>query len=147
MQNFWLKKLTALHPLMAKLCNTVAREPSTAPSWLTCGRTTLIHKKGPTDVATNYRPITCLPTIYKLMTLLMTDKIYSHVTDQYILPFNRRVAGGKHVGARTTYSWTRPSWRIASAGKSKPATCESIIRKLMIRSHTRGYCKFWSYTR
>ena len=73
-QNFWLKKLTALHPLMAKLCNTVAREPSTAPSWLTCGRTTLIYKKGPTDVATNYRPITCLPTIYKLMTL----PIHSH---------------------------------------------------------------------
>ena len=72
------------------MCNVVAKDPSVAPPWLTGGRTTLIHKKGPTDVAQNYRPITCLPTIFKLLTLMLTNRIYDHVTVNYILPFEQK---------------------------------------------------------
>ena len=99
-QNFWLKYLVALHPTMAKVCNVVAKNPALAPPWLTGGRTTLIHKKGPTDVASNYRPITCLPTIFKLMTLVMTDRIYSHVTTNYILPFEQKGCRRKARGCK-----------------------------------------------
>ena len=89
-QNFWIKYLTAAHPALTRICNQVITDPSKAPAWLTGGHTTLIHKKGPTEEATNYRPITCLPTYYKLLTLFLTDKIYSHVTTNLILPFEQK---------------------------------------------------------
>ena len=47
---------------------------------------TLIHKNGPTNEAKNYRPITCLPTYYKTITLMLTDKIYLHLKQNKILP-------------------------------------------------------------
>ena len=85
-QNFWLKHLHALHPALTEAANDILTTPETSPAWLTNGTTTLLHKSGPTNDARNYRPITCLPTYYKLITLMLTDKIYQHVVDSGILP-------------------------------------------------------------
>ena len=85
-QNFWIKYLTALHPALTKATNEVINHPKNAPKWLTTGTTTLIHKSGPTDNAKNYRPITCLPTYYKTITLMLTDRIYNHLKSNNILP-------------------------------------------------------------
>ena len=85
-QNFWIKYLTALHPTLIKNANKIINKPKTAPQWLTTATTTLIHKSGPTNNAKNYRPITCLPTYYKTITLMLTDKIYTHLTSKKLLP-------------------------------------------------------------
>lgn len=66
------------------------KRPTITPEWITEGKTTLIHKKGETDVAKNYRPITCLPTYYKLLTLILTDSIYQHLIEQQILPCGQK---------------------------------------------------------
>ena len=96
-QNFWIKYLVALHPLLAKLINNIIINPKDTPDWLTDGCTTLIHKKGPTNIAKNYLPITCLPTYYKLLTLFFTDLVYDHVTTNDILPLEQK---GIRRGAR-----------------------------------------------
>ena len=85
-QNFWIKHLVALHPALVKVSNLILTQPESAPPWLTNGKTTLLHKDGDTSDAKNYRPITCLPTYYKLITLMLTDKVYQHVTENSILP-------------------------------------------------------------
>ena len=46
------------------------------PSWLTRGRTSLLQKdKSKGNVASNYRPITCLPLMWKLLTGVIADQI------------------------------------------------------------------------
>ena len=56
------------------------------PSWFTKGRTTLLQKdKSKGDIASNYRPITCLPLMWKLLMGLMdeiADQIYGHLDQQ-----------------------------------------------------------------
>ncbi|MEO1764700.1 MAG: reverse transcriptase domain-containing protein [Cyanobacteria bacterium J06629_18] len=46
---------------------------------MTTGLTNLIAKTLETENPKNYRPITCLPTMYKLMTALLTERIYLHL--------------------------------------------------------------------
>ena len=53
-QKSLLKYFTSLNPTPARVCNILAKEPSQAPTWLTRGGKTLIHKKGPDDVENNY---------------------------------------------------------------------------------------------
>ena len=50
------------------------------PSWLTRGRTSLLQKdKSKGNVASNYRPTTCLPLMWKLLTGVIAYQIYAHL--------------------------------------------------------------------
>ena len=56
------------------------------PQWLVAGITTLIIKsldKGP--VASNYRPITCLPTTWKLLSGILVDKLIQYLDERNIM--------------------------------------------------------------
>ena len=54
---------------------------------MTRGRTVLIQKdKSKGNTPSNYRPITCLPLAWKLLTRILSDDIYSHLQAQEILP-------------------------------------------------------------
>ena len=99
-QNFWIKYLYALHPLLAEHFNQEMYEDENKSEWMTGGKTTLIHKKGSTKQANNYRPITCLPTYYKLLTLILTDNIYEHVTENNILPIEQKGVRRKARGCK-----------------------------------------------
>ena len=60
--SFWWKRLCAIHSRLPDQLQAVL--DGSIPEWLVMGRTTLIQKdkkKGP--IPSNYRPITCLPTI------------------------------------------------------------------------------------
>ena len=57
------------------------------PSWLNRGRTSLLLKdKSKDNVASNYRPITCLPLMWKLLTDVIADQIYAHLDQEKSLP-------------------------------------------------------------
>ena len=57
------------------------------PSWLTRGRTSLLQKdKSKGNVASNYRPITFLPLIWKFLTGVIADQIYAHFDQEKLLP-------------------------------------------------------------
>ena len=56
------------------------------PSWLTEGRTALLWKdKSKGNIASNYRPITCLPLMWKLLSGVIADQIYGHLDQQKLL--------------------------------------------------------------
>ena len=56
------------------------------PSWLTRGRTSLLQKdKSKGNVASNYRPITCLPLMWKLLTDVIADQLYAHLDQEKLL--------------------------------------------------------------
>ena len=83
---FWFKKLTTLHPFLAKELE-VCLARGVVPPWMVKGRTVLIQKdpaKG--TVASNYRPIACLPIMWKLLTGIFAEQIYDHLKDNNLLP-------------------------------------------------------------
>ena len=85
-QEFWLKSFSSLHDrvrLQLKEC----LDRRFMPSWLTRGRTSLLRKdKSKGNVAINYRPITCLPLMWKLLTGVIADQIYAHLDHKKLLP-------------------------------------------------------------
>ena len=72
-QGFWFKNFSSLHDrvrLQLKEC----LDSGFVPSWLTRGTTSLLQKdKSKGNVASNYRPITCLPLMWKLLTGVIAD--------------------------------------------------------------------------
>jgi len=114
-QNFWVSYLTALHPTLIKNANEIINKPETAPQWLTTGTTTLIHKSGPTNNAKSYRPITCLPTYYKTITLMLTDKIYTHLTSKkFEQPMESLAQTPYHSSAEYSKATCYPPYFFAS---------------------------------
>ena len=78
----WLKNFSNLHEkvrLQVKEC----LDSRFVPSWLTRGRTLLLQKdKSKGNVASNYRPITCLPLMWTLLTGVIADQIYPHLNQE-----------------------------------------------------------------
>ena len=100
LQTFWLKYLTSLHERLAVQLQRAHDSPDHLPSWLVTGRTTLIMKdpqKGTSPK--NYRPITCLPTTWKLMSGIIADKIMAHMHNNNLLADEQK--GARH-GSRGT---------------------------------------------
>ena len=83
---YWLKGFTKLHPLMAAQLNECISTGKT-PTWMTRGRTCLILKevKKGSDV-TNFRPITCLPLMWKILTGIVSESLYHHLESEKLLP-------------------------------------------------------------
>jgi hypothetical protein len=69
--NFWLLQLTEIHTYVATLFNKLI-EVGQIPEWLMTGVTILIPKNENTVRPKNYRPIICLPTIYKTITSIIS---------------------------------------------------------------------------
>ena len=51
------------------------------------------------NVASNYRPITCLPLMWKLLTGVIADQIYAHLDQEKLLPEEQE---GCRKGSRGT---------------------------------------------
>ena len=57
------------------------------PSWLTRGKNSLLQKdKSKGNTASNYRPIICLPYMWKLLTGVIADQIHAHLDQEELLP-------------------------------------------------------------
>ena len=98
-QGFWLKNFSSLHErvrLQLKEC----LDSGFVPSWLTRGTTSLLMKdKSRGNVTSNYRPITCLPLMWKLLTGVIADQIYAHLDQEKLLPEEQK---GCRKGSRGT---------------------------------------------
>jgi len=86
LQNFWWCQLTSLHETTASVIDTIIQHPEQCPLWLTQGRTTLVPKKRDTKNPSNYRPITCLPIIYKILSSITTSRMKHHIDSNSLIP-------------------------------------------------------------
>ena len=78
-QGFWLKSFSSLYERVRLQLNECL-DSGFVPSWLTRGRTSLLQNdKSKGNVASNCRPITCLPLMWKLLTGVIADQIYAHL--------------------------------------------------------------------
>jgi hypothetical protein len=97
--HFWLKQLTATHKYLATVFNKQIEEEQT-PEWLKAGVTLLTPKNKNTEKPKNYRPITCLPTIYKLITPITRKRMQRYIDDQNLMPRNGRGAAEDQKDAK-----------------------------------------------
>ena len=77
--NFYLKKITALHPHYVMAFTKIQKKEMESPDWLTTGNTSLLPKSKDTHLPNKYRPICCLSTTYKWLTGIIADAIYDHL--------------------------------------------------------------------
>ena len=83
---YWLKYFFNLHKTILDQMNQLLKT-GTIPKWMTTGRTCLILKdKNKGNVVSNFRPITCLPVIWKLFTGILGEEIYRHLEMSNLLP-------------------------------------------------------------
>ncbi|XP_037776982.1 uncharacterized protein LOC119573954 [Penaeus monodon] len=98
-QGYWFKKLPGLHPRLQLHLQDCVRQEN-VPEWMVKGRTVLIQKdpsKG--TQANNYRPIACLPIMWKLLTGIMGEKLYQHLEGNGLLADEQK---GCRKGSRGT---------------------------------------------
>ncbi len=96
---YWLRHISVLHERLTIQLNDLLVQ-SNVSHWLTEGRTSLLMKskeKGP--IPSNYRPITCLPTIYKLLTGIIASAMPEHL-EQHGLVYEEQK--GNKCNARGT---------------------------------------------
>ena len=75
-QGYWIKNISSLHERVSSQMNRILMGEDDLPEWTTHGRTVLCQKepqKG--NTADNYRPITCLPLMQKLLTGVIAEEM------------------------------------------------------------------------
>ena len=94
------------------------------PDWLTHGRTILCQKdrtKG--NAVDNYRPISCLPLMWKLLTGIISEHLYRYLEEEKILPEEQKGCKRNSRGTKDQVlldkalirDWKRSSTNLAMA--------------------------------
>lgn len=99
-QNFWLKSFPALFPHFARAFNKILDDPTGFPQFLGRGVTYLLPKKGDLKDPKNYRPITCLSVVYKLLTSVLHKQIYKHCETNNIINPEQRGCVKRSLGCK-----------------------------------------------
>ena len=112
--NFWLKELTGFHHHYARIFDQIVHDNIATPKWLTTGTTSLLPKSKETSLPNKYRPITCLPTTYKLLTGLISDAIYQHLDSENYLEEEQKGFRKEGKAPNTSFSSTTQSLKTVS---------------------------------
>ena len=73
---FWFKKLTPIHNRLTLEMNKCI-QGAHMPEWMTKGKTTLIQKDPSKETTpNNYRPITCLPMMWRILTEQISHRLF-----------------------------------------------------------------------
>ena len=89
-RGFWFKKFSNLHQQLTDGLQECLTNGD-VPEWMVKGRTVLIQKdpaKG--TVASNYRPIACLPLMWKLLSGIFAERVYDHLKSIDVLPAEQK---------------------------------------------------------
>ena len=96
---FWFKKFNSNHGRLTLEMNRCL-QGAQVPEWMIKGKTTLIQKDPSKGTApNNYRTITCLPMMWKILTAQIRGKIYYSLTSRWLFPDEQK---GCRKGSRGT---------------------------------------------
>ena len=121
-QGYWIKNLSNFHERIAVQREKILMGDDSIPAWMTHGRTVLCQKdprKG--NAVENYRPVTCLPMTWKLLTGVIAEEMYDYLEQEKLLPEER-------IGCRRGSLWPGET-----------------IRKRMTLFRIAGSMSVWSY--
>ncbi|XP_063595812.1 uncharacterized protein LOC134772704 [Penaeus indicus] len=99
-QGYWIKQLSSLHERIANQLNEIISGANRLPEWMVYGRTVLCQKDPAKGRAVdNFRPISCLPLMWKLLTGMIAEEMYGFLEREKILPDEQK---GCRKGSRGT---------------------------------------------
>ena len=97
--NFWLKYLPASHLYLARLYSAVLRNPE-QPSEHTLQLRTLLIPKVAQPKAGEYRPITIMSNVLKLLSKIVLAKVKPALVESRVISENQGALGDNTVGAK-----------------------------------------------
>ena len=117
-QGYWLKNLSSLHDRIACQLNAVV-EKGDVPAWLTYGRTvSCVKDRSKRNAASNFRPISCLPLMWKLLTGMLSEQLYEHVDINDMLPSEQKGCRKENAERRINYSLIE--WYLRTVKEGTP---------------------------
>ena len=78
------------HYILASLLYDTIKNPEDSPAWLSVGITYLLPKTNDTVNPRNYRLIICLSTTYKLLTSIITERMYVFMETNDLFPIEQK---------------------------------------------------------
>ncbi|CAK1595297.1 unnamed protein product [Parnassius mnemosyne] len=115
LHHYWLKGFVVCHAVLARQFQE-ALDQKSLPSLFTTGITHLVPKDRDTIDPSKYRPITCLPTIYKTLTSILSARITRHLNSNQVMS---RAQNGCRGGGR---------------GTKEPLLIDAVIGKVVKRN-------------
>ncbi|CAK1599864.1 unnamed protein product [Parnassius mnemosyne] len=115
LHHYWLKGFVVCHAVLARQFQE-ALDQKSLPSLFTTGITYLVPKDRDTIDPSKYRPITCLPTIYKTLTFILSARITRHLNSNQVMS---RAQNGCRGGGR---------------GTKEPLLIDAVIGKVVKRN-------------
>ena len=80
-QNYWWKNFNVTWKPVINVFKKMIDNPTSIREWFTIGMTILLPKTKDLEQVAEYRPITCLNTIYKIFTGLIANHMKEHAID------------------------------------------------------------------
>ncbi|CAK1596271.1 unnamed protein product [Parnassius mnemosyne] len=115
LHHYWLKGFVVCHAVLARQFQE-ALDQKSLPSLFTTGITHLVPKDRDTIDPSKYRPITCLPTIYKTLTSILSARITRQLNSNQVMS---RAQNGCRGGGR---------------GTKEPLLIDAVIGKVVKRN-------------
>ncbi len=86
LEGFWWKTFSTANTSLYKLVHHHLTSGAPLPQgWIANGRVILLHKSGPRSDPSNFRPIACLNTCYKLLTGFISAYLKRYMSDRNLL--------------------------------------------------------------
>ena len=102
-QGYWIKNFTNLHSHVVLQLNDILEGEDSLSEWMIYGYTILCQKDGAKGNAfDNYRPMTCLPLMRKLMTGVIAEEMYTFFERERLLPEKQKGCGCKSRAKKTS---------------------------------------------
>ena len=100
-QGFWIKRLDKMHERIAIQLNEIVEGTKEIPSWMTYKRTVLCQKDpAKRNSLENFRTITCLPLMWKLLTAIISEDMYCSIKNKNLLPEEQKDCRRKSRGTK-----------------------------------------------
>ncbi|XP_063599202.1 uncharacterized protein LOC134775604 [Penaeus indicus] len=145
-QGYWLKSFTALHERIADQLNGMIYNGVEIPKWMTTGKTVLCQKdpdKG--NAADNYRPISCLPLMWKLMTGIISNVLYDFLEDADKLPNEQKGCRRRSRGTKDQLLIDKTVLNDCRKRHTNLGMAWIDYKKPMIWSPIPGFSKVWNW--
>ena len=89
-QGYWIKYLTPLHERIVAQLNAIL-STACVPQWMNREWTVLcIKDPGKGNAVDNYRPISCLPVMWKMFGGMLAEEISEHLEGKNLFPHEQK---------------------------------------------------------
>ena len=86
LQIFWWKHFSFTLNRLSTYFSEILNNPETSPEWFTFTRTSLAPKSNQATHPSKYRPISCLPTVYKIFSSMIAKAMKQHIDINNLIP-------------------------------------------------------------